>query len=231
MTDIASSLASSSSAAQTSPTTSKADRSRAQLTTNFENFLTLFIAQIKHQDPLEPMKSSEFTNSLANLSSVEQGVNQNSNLEKIIALMENDRNFGSPVSYLDKEIEFSSPVIKIKDGSAQFSYKLDQSPAEVYIVISDTNGKAVYNGSGGRDVGKNIIKWDGKDISGNQLPDGNYIVSVSYLDDEKKPVQVTTTTSGRVTEANIEDADVILFVEDLKVTQDKVLSIKSTQGG
>ena len=43
---------------------SEAGNARAGLADNFETFLTLLTAQLKNQDPLEPMDSGEFTSQL-----------------------------------------------------------------------------------------------------------------------------------------------------------------------
>ncbi|MFN3533793.1 MAG: flagellar hook assembly protein FlgD, partial [Desulfatiglandales bacterium] len=49
-----------------------------------EDFLKLLVAQLQHQDPLNPMNSTEFTAQLAQFSALEQQRNTNENLEKLI---------------------------------------------------------------------------------------------------------------------------------------------------
>src|SRR5262245_13291727 len=46
--------------------------SKNKLTTDKTQFLTLLTAQLKNQDPLSPMDSTEFTNQLVQYSAVEQ---------------------------------------------------------------------------------------------------------------------------------------------------------------
>ncbi len=53
-------------------------------TLDYNAFLTLLIAQMKHQDPMEPMKSSDYVAQLATFSQVEKSVQTN---EKLSALM------------------------------------------------------------------------------------------------------------------------------------------------
>jgi flagellar basal-body rod modification protein FlgD len=45
-----------------------------------DDFLTLLVAQLKHQDPLNPLESTEFTSQLAQYSSLEKLFNIDQNL-------------------------------------------------------------------------------------------------------------------------------------------------------
>ncbi len=56
------------------------------LNQNFDQFLMLLTTQLKNQDPLSPMDSTQFTNQLVMFSQVEQSINQNKNLEKLISM-------------------------------------------------------------------------------------------------------------------------------------------------
>ena len=96
-------------ATSTSPSKTRSEEDFDSLVGTREDFLTILLAQLKFQDPLDPMEGTEFIDSITRLSSVEQSINQNAHLEEIESLLKAERdNFGSPVSYLDKEIEFST---------------------------------------------------------------------------------------------------------------------------
>lgn len=229
------STASALSATGTTKEKSKSQESLDSLVGTREDFLTLLLAQLKHQDPLNPMEGTEFIDSITRLSAVEQSINQTSQLEKIEGLLRADRdNFGSPVSYLDKEIEFTSPVVNLKDAKAQFSYSINERPDEVFVVISDAEGKPVRRASADKITGKNTIVWDGKDDAGNVLPDGEYFVSVDYAVGKGKDAKVKsveTSTRGVVTGANFENDDVVLLVGNIKTSVGDIIAIRSQNDG
>ena len=49
----------------------------SMLNDNFDQFLLLLTTQLKNQDPLAPMDSTEFTNQLVSFSGVEQQIKTN----------------------------------------------------------------------------------------------------------------------------------------------------------
>ena len=51
---------------------------------DFETFLTLLTAQMRNQDPLKPMDSTAFVAQLASFSTVEQQIETNAKLDKIL---------------------------------------------------------------------------------------------------------------------------------------------------
>lgn len=67
--------------AKTTPVTTAKDKTMGK-----EAFLTLLIAQLKNQDPLNPMKDTEFVSQLASFSSLEQMSNMSKSLEKSSAM-------------------------------------------------------------------------------------------------------------------------------------------------
>lgn len=66
---------------KTTPTATAKDKTMGK-----EAFLTLLIAQLKNQDPLNPMKDTEFVSQLASFSSLEQMSNMSRSLDKSSAM-------------------------------------------------------------------------------------------------------------------------------------------------
>lgn len=63
-------------------TSTQAGQSQKKLQDDLNQFLNLLVAQLQNQDPLEPLDANEFTAQLVQFASVEQQIQQNSNLEK-----------------------------------------------------------------------------------------------------------------------------------------------------
>ena len=57
--------------------------SASLLATDFSNFLNLLTAQLRAQDPLSPVDSTQFVEQLASFSTVEQQINTNTKLDQI----------------------------------------------------------------------------------------------------------------------------------------------------
>src|SRR6478735_3013275 len=79
------------SAKGTAPTTTSgvAFSSAADKTTlagNFDTFLTILTAQLKNQNPLDPLDSNQFTQQLVQFAGVEQQINMNQQLTTLVAL-------------------------------------------------------------------------------------------------------------------------------------------------
>lgn len=212
-------------------TSAAASNSRAQqagvdLSGLAEHALTLFVTQLRYQDPTEPMQASDMMQSLATISNAGQTVQMNNNLESIIGLLGGGSQFGTPVSYLGRVIEYDSPDFILSEGSSQFYYELEEQPEEVFITVYDRAGTPVFSTDGSDAVGKNRILWDGTDQNGNQLEDGLYSVSVTAVFEEGElPRSIPTSVLGTVTQATFQDDEVVLMVNDIIVRQEQIRSV------
>ena len=63
--------------------TSNTAADSSKFSTDYTTFLNLLTAQVKNQDPLSPMDTTEWTNQLVQYSSVEQQIKANGYLETI----------------------------------------------------------------------------------------------------------------------------------------------------
>ncbi len=175
-----------------------ANSAGSALSKNYDTFLSLLTTQLQHQDPLEPMDSSEFTSQLVQFSSVEQSILTNSNLENLLNLVATDQ-ATNVVNFIGKEVEALGDTATLSGGAAYWSYDLSAETASTEIRITDANGKLVYLGAGEQSKGQHGFTWNGLDNNGVAQPDGTYAITVIAKDSNGDTVSTTTGIRGLVT--------------------------------
>ena len=138
---------------------SRAGTAKKKLADDFTNFLTLLTKQLQFQDPLDPLDSNEFTQQLVSFTQVEQSVQQNKNLEGIIAQIQS-QNMSNAVGYLGKEITIGTNKAGITEGKVKWEYVLGTTANDIKITIKDKNGKIVHNTTAAdKTSGRHEFKW------------------------------------------------------------------------
>lgn len=195
------------------------------LAETFDTFLALLTTQLQNQDPLDPLKSEDFTQQLVQFSAVEQSINQNKKLEQLIQLQTAGQINGA-VSYIGKEVEVVSTKLELKDGASKITYGLDGAAVKTTINILDQDGKIVRTVNGNTATGRHEFVWDGKDNAGNQVPDNVYNFTVTSVGPEDKTVDTVTAAVGKVTGIEIVGGVVTLTLDKLGVPLDKVFAVR-----
>ncbi len=189
------------------------------------DFLKIFLAQMKNQDPLNPMEGTEFTAQLAQFSSLEQLFNVNDNLESIKDVA-GDRTRYDALNFMGKNIVAEGDQLSLNEaGTGKGGFHI-QEQAECSIRVIDGSGNLVRTiNLGTLDAGQHSFEWDGMNNSGLQSPEGVYTFTVTALDETGTSVLSDTMTTGEVTRVNLEGTSPILYVGDIPVSITQVLDI------
>lgn len=203
--------------------------SESQKTIGSDDFLLLLMTQLRYQDPLNPIDNAEFTSQLAELSSLERLNSIDSSLENLL-IYQNSLQNTLAIGLIGKEVEVKGNEVHLKD-KAEINYSLSKNASTVKISIYDSNGRLVREIElKNQPSGDNTYLWDGKDSTGNPLPEGNYVVTVNATDPKGQPIEVTTKTRGTVTGLTFENNTTYLVIDgNLKVQLGDVKTI--TTGG
>ncbi len=168
------------------------------ITSDFSVFLELLTAQLKSQDPLDPMDTSEFTGQLVQYASLEQQVKTNDQLTELVSAV-NALTSASATGYIGYTVEADGDTAPLQDGQASWIYELDKTASAATLTITDESGAVVWTGEGSTDSGRNAFTWDGITSAGVQLTEGAYTLSITATDSDGDAVDGSIHAVGRVT--------------------------------
>jgi flagellar basal-body rod modification protein FlgD len=191
-------------------------------TLTMQDFLNLLTTQLQCQDPLDPMDTSQMLDQMVQLNTVQamdditqsmQNLEATSNLQTTGLIGMNVQAQGNSLS------------IDSQGNASGGCYQL-ASPGQATIQIFDANGNLVRQiNAGAVDTSQQTFTWDGKDQQGNQLPAGNYTFSVSAVDGNNNPIQVTTSMIATVTGISFENGVTYLDLGSEQITLNDVIAI------
>ncbi len=206
---------------------SQAEIDGAKLADDFDDFLLLLTTQLENQDPTEPLDTNEFTSQLVEFAGVEQAVATNLNLERLVAAS-SAAGIQQGLGYIGNVIEANGNRGVLSDGNAVFTYELPQDAFAVDVTILDSTGRAVFNGAGDTQAGKNTVVWDGiSSLTGEPMPEGTYQIVVRARDFREEEIDVTTFTTGRVNSAEIDESgNTVLNVGSERIRVEDVLAVR-----
>ncbi|MBW7984771.1 flagellar hook assembly protein FlgD [Enterobacillus tribolii] len=188
----------------------------AQNSQDLQNsFLTLLVAQLRNQDPTNPLDNSQLTSQLAQISTVSGIEKLNTTLGAISGQIDHSQSLqassligrgvmipGSTI-LLGRETP-PEATLQVSDGeggaitTTPFGLELDGGAESVIVTIQDASGNAVKKiDLGSVPAGVHSFTWDGKAESGEGAPDGAYTFTINATN-EGVPVVAQPLTFGMV---------------------------------
>jgi len=215
------SLAATSTTASTAPGSSKS--------LGKGDFMKLLIAQLQHQNPLEPLKGTDFTAQLAQFSSVEQMFKVNDSLQGIQD-SSNKLNGSLAVNLIGKQIEAAGNEINLGNaGSATLTFELAADAQETNISIHDQAGELVATISKNNlSAGKQELVWDGTNSAGQLLPAGTYTFQVAAKGADGNAVGSKTFTLGTIDGIAYEGSQVFATINGKRIPTQAISQIRQT---
>ncbi|MCL2345636.1 MAG: flagellar hook assembly protein FlgD [Desulfobulbus sp.] len=142
-------------------------------------FLTLLMAQMQNQDPLNPLDNAQITTQMAQLSTVTGIEKLNQTMAQLLAGY-SDAQAMQAAAMVGRNVMIAGNNLPMADGQSVGGAALSAPADQVQITIKDANGKVVQiENLGARDAGNLYFTWDGTDADGNVLANGNYTFSIN----------------------------------------------------
>ncbi len=183
-------------------------------------FMKMLIAQLKNQDPLNPMDGTQFAVQLAQFTSLEKLTNLNETMKVLPEYLSSFAN-AQTVNMIGNEAIANGNVIDVSSTSATITYNLPSAIADATIKIYNSNGLLVDSVKvGSQNAGRNSITWYCGDIEA-----GNYTYDISAVDKNGKSVDVSTLLQGTITGASFKNGSAYLTINGQDVAFSDVLAI------
>ncbi len=163
--------------AATAATQNKKDRNETGNILGKEDFLTLLVAQLQNQDPLNPDDPTEFTAQLAQFSSLEQLFNLNDSMNGVATAVSDSQKL-SALSLIGKEVTYADSDFSFGGTPVQVGYSLD-GPAEQVRLQLQLDGATVATLDGNElNAGDHFLNWNGLTDEGAPAPVGDYTIVI-----------------------------------------------------
>lgn len=163
-------------------------------------FMKLMLAQMKQQDPTNPLKSHEMASHLAQFAQLEQMTNMNTNIEAMRQGQKPTESFQA-LNFIGKWVSGdSSKVFRAKgDTDHDVRFKLSADAQDVSIKVRDSRGDII------RTVdlkdfkqGDNKWTWNGMKDNGSAASAGEYQIFIQAKGAEGQNLAVKTDFEGPI---------------------------------
>lgn len=150
------------------------------------SFLTLLVAQLKNQDPTNPLQNNELTSQLAQISTLSGIEKLNTTLGSISGQIDSSQSLQASSLVGHGVMIPGSTILAGKSAGSEsesvdttpFGIELTQAADKVTATITDGNGKVIRTlNMGAQTAGVHTFTWDGKLDDGTAAPDGAYNIS------------------------------------------------------
>lgn len=150
-----------------------------------DRFLKLLVAQMRNQDPLNPMDNAQVTSQLAQISTVRGIEGLNRTMSDFVASSVQGSALSS-VGMLGKQVLVPGSNFNHTGGSGtatRIGFELASSATAARIDVVDAQGKVVFsNTSRNLQQGLQTFEWDGRNRDGGTVAAGPLSVQVIAVD-------------------------------------------------
>lgn len=181
---------------------------------NKDAFLNLLLAQMKNQDPTNPLKSHEMAAQLAQFTSLEKLTNINSAIEELTKVQKPGQNFGA-LSLIGKAVAGdSSQIVRTAENETHdIRFRLSADAVSGTLTIKDETGAVVRTLKLSKmKSGDNEINWNGMNEEGRTLGEGRFSASIEAISSNGAKLAAETKFAGVISGVNFTPSGPVLMI-------------------
>lgn len=199
---------------------------------NRDDFLKLLLTQLQLQDPFEPMENQDMVAQLAQFSSLDQLTGMNDSLEESIdvnVLLGQMQNNNMATNMIGRTVLLDIPVVHAGNGKeASIGVQLSEPVTDLKIEIFDAAGSLVATlPQGALPSGEHSFAWDGKNLSGEAVPEGTYAYEIRGTDAVGQAITLPGFVLGTVDAVRYQDGIAWLQVNGADALMAQVREVRS----
>lgn len=144
-----------------------------------DRFLRLLVAQMRNQDPLNPLDNAQVTAQMAQIATV-RGIEQLNETLRAIAAGAQEAQSLQAAMLIGREVLVEGDAITLGAQGARAGFELAGDADRVTVTLLDAAGRVVHRAElGAQPAGIHAVFWDGIGDGGGRLPEGSYRIAVS----------------------------------------------------
>ncbi len=156
-------------------------------------FMTLLVAQIQNQDPLNPTDGTEYVAQLAQMTQVQSMETMKTLMQNNSTLMDNLQVL-STANLVGQKVMVQSDSVELTDQPLDGRLTLEHAASNVTVIVKDSTGVEHKIELGKQEAGQVPFTIDPKDMD---LPEGRYTLSVvTDVGEAKVPVEIAGTVNN-----------------------------------
>jgi flagellar basal-body rod modification protein FlgD len=200
-------------------------------------FLKLLVAQLRNQNPLNPLQGTDFIAQTAQFSSLEQLQQINQSLATLAtsAAAADSNAFDAILAsgFLGKTVSANGSIVDLGEAAAAtVRYTLPADAASVVVEVLDLQGNRVRTLTLGRQpAGQQQFSFNGLGDDGRALPPGRYVYRVSASNAAGGAISGVTTAFGQVTGVTFDGKRPYLVIAGALVPLSGVYSVSLASRG
>ncbi len=201
-----------------------------------DDFLKLMMAQMKYQDPMNPLDSNEYSAQLAQFSQLEQLANLNENVTRSVDanyLLTQSVNNTMTATLIGKEVKLDSQFATYSgQDSVTIGYDLPSDASSVQVNVYDQFGSLVRTIDSDKLSQGNVkLSWDFTDNDGNKLAHGAYRFEIKATATNGNPMTVYSHIMGTIEGVKFGENGATLMVDGVEYALAQIQEIFSSQQG
>lgn len=184
--------------ANTASTANSATNRTTESVMGKEDFLSLLVAQLQNQDPLNPDEPTEFTAQLAQFSQLEQLFSLNEGMENLVTSNTNSDRI-STLSTIGKEVSYQTNTINFSGEPVEIGYQLDGAAASVTLSLQSNGATVATFEASNLSSGNHYLTWDGLTTEGFPATPGEYQLVIQAQASADSSIEALTLVRSEVT--------------------------------